>query len=415
MIKLYQSSYKARRWIKFAVIPSFIPIVFVIIYDTILGYNFKNIINRHLIDFILVVFAVAVSVFGTAIDLHKKIRSETDEEKSENYVLFSLAVGLWCTAFFTFLYDKLKPEDNLSFKKIIFCLVQIGITFIIVYKGMQAENELELLSQAISIMIITILKPKRRRRTNLMFNKKKRLIICVTFALFIIIFLWNALNQRKYMLTLYRSAIDKVNNEEYKEAQEILRQLGDYKDSFDQIEIAQDLEYKKEIYNKAVVLFNNEDYENAIELFTQIKDFKDSENYIKDATKLIEQKNANENIYITAYDNYESNDYISAIQEFSTLNGYKDSEVMIQECRLELARLQQATTISAGIRSSVGMIRNGKVYLAGDDYYSWRSILDTWNDIISISVKGNFVVGLKEDGTVVMAGKVPEYYVGTKT
>lgn len=74
---------------------------------------------------------------------------------------------------------------------------------------------------------------------------------------------------------------------------------------------------------------------------------------------------------------------------------------MLQKCRLELARLQQATTISAGIRSSVGMIRNGKVYLAGNDYYSWRSELDTWNDIISISVKGNFVVGLKEDGTVV--------------
>lgn len=150
MIQLYQNSYKARRWIKFAVIPSFIPIIFVIMYDAILGYNFKNIINRHLIDFILVVFAIAVSVFGTAIDLHKKIKSEKDEEKSENYVLFSLAIGLWCTAFFTFLYDKLKPEDNLSFKKIIFCLVQIGITFIIVYKGMQAENELESLSQIIS-------------------------------------------------------------------------------------------------------------------------------------------------------------------------------------------------------------------------------------------------------------------------
>lgn len=88
---------------------------------------------------------------------------------------------------------------------------------------------------------------------------------------------------------------------------------------------------------------------------------------------------------------------------------------MFQKCRLELARLQQATTISAGIRSSVGMIRHGKVYLAGDDKYSWESELETWNDIVSISVKGNFVVGLKEDGTVVMAGKVPEYYVGTKT
>lgn len=248
-----------------------------------------------------------------------------------------------------------------------------------------------------------------------MFNKKNKIIISAIFVLFIILFLLNALNQRKYMLTLYNSAIDKIHNEEYKEAQEILRELGDYKNSLDQIEITQNLEYKKEIYDKAVDSFNNKDYEIAIDLFTQIKDFKDSENYIEEATKLLKQKNANEILYSEAYDYYESNDYISAIQTFLELNNYKDSEDIIQECRLELAKLQQATTISAGIRSSVGMIRNGKVYLAGDDYYSWKSELDTWNDIISISVKGNFVVGLNDDGTVVMAGKVPEYYVGTKT
>ena len=248
-----------------------------------------------------------------------------------------------------------------------------------------------------------------------MFNKKNKIIISAIFVLFMILFLLNALNQRKYMLTLYNSAIDKIHNEEYKEAQEILRELGDYKDSLDQIEITQNLEYKKEIYDKAVDSFNNKDYEIAIDLFTQIKDFKDSENYIEEATKLLEQKNANETLYSEAYDYYESNDYISAIQTFLELNNYKDSEDIIQECRLELAKLQQATTISAGIRSSVGMIRNGKVYLVGDDYYSWKSELDTWNDIISISVKGNFVVGLNDDGTVVMAGKVPEYYVGTKT
>ncbi len=147
MIKLYKSSYKARRWIKFAVIPSFIPIILVLFYDAILGYNFKNIINRHIIDFILVVFAVSVSLFGTAIDLHKKIKSDKDEEKSENFILFSVIVGLWCTAFFIFLYDKLKPEDNLSLGKIVFCLVQIVITFFVIYKGMQAEMELDLLSK----------------------------------------------------------------------------------------------------------------------------------------------------------------------------------------------------------------------------------------------------------------------------
>lgn len=248
-----------------------------------------------------------------------------------------------------------------------------------------------------------------------MFNKISKLILVALSVLIIILFLRNAPAQKKYMHDTYESGINSINNEDYVKAQEILSELGDYKDSLEQIEKAQILEQQKVIYDSAVQSFNNEDYKSAIESFTQIKNFKDSADYIEEATKLMEQKNTNESLYNEAYDYYECNDYISAIQIFSKINDYKDSEEVLQECRLELARLQQATTISAGIRSSVGMIRNGKVYLAGDDYYSWRSVLDTWNDIISISVKGNFVVGLKEDGTVVMAGKVPEYYVGTKT
>lgn len=192
----------------------------------------------------------------------------------------------------------------------------------------------------------------------------------------------------------------------------------------EQIVIAKILEQNKEICDNAIEAFHTENYEDSIKLFKQIEDFKtskkytdyyinfaelfeqidgfkDSKEYIEKANTLLNEKNINESIYKQAYDIYESNNYILAIQEFSKLNDYKDSEYMLQKCRLELARLQQATTISAGIRSSVGMIRNGKVYLAGNDYYSWRSELDTWNDIISISVKGNFVVGLKEDGTVV--------------
>lgn len=248
------------------------------------------------------------------------------------------------------------------------------------------------------------------------FLKKYQKFLFVLFLFsFLLIFIGKAFFERDRMLRIYQSGLNKINNEEYQEAQEILGELGDYKDSLNQIELAKNLEQQKVIYDSAIESFKNGDYKNAVDLFTQIKDFKDSRYYIEEATKLLEEKNVNETLYNEANDNCKSNDYILAIQTLSKLNDYKDSEKMLQECRLKLARLQHATTISAGIRSSVGMIRNGKVYLAGDDYYSWKSELDTWNDIISISAKGNFVVGLKEDGSVVMAGKVPEYYVGTKT
>lgn len=271
-----------------------------------------------------------------------------------------------------------------------------------------------------------------------MFNKKNNLILCALFFIFTFLFLWNAFTQRKYMLELYNDGIEKINNKEYQEAQEILSELGDYKDSYNQINIAKFLQQVNETCDKAIEEFNAGNYGSAIKLFEQIENFKVSEEYmdiyknsfqlfeqidgfnnnkeyIEKANTLLNEKNYNELLYADAYKDFESENYISALQKFSELNDYKDSDEMFQKCKIELAKLQQATTISAGIRSSVGMIRHGKVYLAGDDEYSWKDELKSWNNIVSISVKGNFVVGLKEDGTVIMAGKIPEYYVGTKT
>lgn len=150
MIKLYQESRQARYWIKYSVIPSFIPVILIVAYDCILGCDLVNIINRHLVDFILVVFAVVVSVYCSANELKKKMKSDSAEEKSDNYVLFSLLAGIWCTAFFTFFYDRLKPEESLSCEKIGFCFAQIFLTYLVFYFGMKTEKELESLPKTSS-------------------------------------------------------------------------------------------------------------------------------------------------------------------------------------------------------------------------------------------------------------------------
>lgn len=144
------------------------------------------------------------------------------------------------------------------------------------------------------------------------------------------------------MLELYNDGIDKINNKEYQEAQEILSELGDYKDSFNQINLAKILQQQKEICDKAIEEFNSGNYENAIKLFEQIEHFKASEEYIKNYNKfvqlfeqidgfkdsneyiekantLLSEKDNNDSIYNEAYDHYKSNDYISAIQEFSKI------------------------------------------------------------------------------------------------
>ena len=54
-----------------------------------------------------------------------------------------------------------------------------------------------------------------------MFNKKRKFVISVLTILCSILFIVNAYNQRKQMLDLYNSGKEKINNEEYQEAQEI--------------------------------------------------------------------------------------------------------------------------------------------------------------------------------------------------
>lgn len=132
-----------RRWIKLGVVPSFIPIILVVLYDIYLGYNIKNIINRHLLDFLLIIFAIAVSVFSSAMILYKNIKSNNNSEKAENHIMVAMAIGLFCSVFFTLLYDRIKQDDNLTVRKILFCIVQIVITVFLIYKGMQTEAGLE--------------------------------------------------------------------------------------------------------------------------------------------------------------------------------------------------------------------------------------------------------------------------------
>lgn len=143
MIELYKRSYQARRWIKYGVLPSFLPIVFVILFDLRLGYTPKNIINRHILDFILVIFAISVSVFSSAIILYKKSKSKKNIEKAENHFLLSILIGLGCALYFALQYDKITPEDPLSLEKIIICIIQIIITYLLIYNGMQNEEKLE--------------------------------------------------------------------------------------------------------------------------------------------------------------------------------------------------------------------------------------------------------------------------------
>ncbi len=239
------------------------------------------------------------------------------------------------------------------------------------------------------------------------------------FSGFLVFFFSSALEQRKSLLDKYNTGIEKYNNQDYQEAQQILYDLGNYRDSVKYSMAAEEamitFQYNDKIYEEAIQFYKKEKYKQSLELFEQISDFKESRRYIEDATRKIKESNNNRRVYKKAIENYKSNKLIEAISQFSKLGAYKNSEQLLKKCKFRLSQLQQADTISAGIRYSTGIIKNGYVKYAGD-YPKLEEELSLWENIISVSIQGHLAIGLKNDGSVVVAGHIPnypDYYIDT--
>lgn len=224
---------------------------------------------------------------------------------------------------------------------------------------------------------------------------------------------------RELMLNRYRAGVEAINYGNYQEGIDDLSPLGDYKDSIQLIEYAR----KGLIYKEAEELIDNQEYESAAKKFEQIADFKDSEERAKSAYELANNKTEeeeamrlNEEKYKDAKSCYETGELVKALELFNDLGDYNDSQTLAQECKIALKRLVFSNTISAGIRYSASVTQDGKVSFSGVNF-SYEDELYTWNDIVSVSVMGHFVMGLKRDGTVVTAGQIDygntKYYIDT--
>lgn len=234
---------------------------------------------------------------------------------------------------------------------------------------------------------------------------------------------------RQQMTGKYNAGIYEINSGNYQTGIDILSTLGDYKDSIDWIDYAQ----KGLIYKDAVNLFDNQEYELAEDKFRQLGEFLDSESYADSAFKLAEEKRLKEKeeelkeeetrlreeCYESAYAFYQEGKYKKALELFDGLSGYNDAEEMSSKCKIALKRLAFSNSISAGIRFSASVTQDGKVFFSGRDFI-YEDELYTWNNIVSVSVEGHFVMGLKNDGTVVTAGQIGDkdddegkYYIDT--
>lgn len=127
----------------------------------------------------------------------------------------------------------------------------------------------------------------------------------------------------KARLNAYNSAVALIDAKQYDEAIAILQELADYKDSVQQIQIAE--KGKQEVlnataYEKAVSLLEKKDYESAVLAFEALGEYSDS------AKLLIESK------YQYALKLMQSKNYGKAVTIFSGLNDYADSKEMACEC-----------------------------------------------------------------------------------
>lgn len=268
-----------------------------------------------------------------------------------------------------------------------------------------------------------------------MFNRKKTIGFGIGLTILLICYLAFCFYMRGVYIDEYNKGLRLISEEKYDQARDLFVKLGDYKDSIEKVEEAQNyLDYKEadqlikdckheeawEIFDNlgafldsenrakearyiyAVELYNNGKYDEASLIFINLGDYKESKTYVAGTilTSFGEMQLA---VYKKAVDYYENGYYDYALIELRKLDSdYKDVSDLI--LRAEASKLQRLAdlshTISAGIQYTVGVKSDGSVISTGYNV-NGQSNIGSWKDIVSIDGFGVITIGLKSDGTVV--------------
>lgn len=129
---------------------------------------------------------------------------------------------------------------------------------------------------------------------------------------------------------LYVNALQKVVAEQYEDAISIFEQIGDYKDSEEQIANCEE-HIKENLYVQAIGLFDSKSYDEAITIFEELGDYKDSQEQIVSCNERIEATKKEET-YDMAVGLMQAGEYDEAIVEFGKIPGYEDTAKLLQEC-----------------------------------------------------------------------------------
>ena len=243
---------------------------------------------------------------------------------------------------------------------------------------------------------------------------------------FIIWFIWMSVSIRESNQAAYQEGKEYFDAGDYDNAIKTLEPLGNYKDSLDIVASARiandnreaqiiaerenELATKQTTYHQASTLMENGEYIRAHDLFESLGDYEDSIQLAKEASDKAQIQRDQINTYNKAQSLFLSGDYFGALQLFSELGDYENSSQFVQRCR-DAARLMYSHSIATGARSSASIISKGTVLFTGYDFPYAHSQLSEWNNTVSIAVGGEYIVGLKSDGTIVYVSKDDTYPV----
>ena len=151
--------------------------------------------------------------------------------------------------------------------------------------------------------------------------------------------------------SVYDSAVAKLENGLYGEAESLFRKVGNYKDAPEMAEYCQECQYQP-IYDAAIAELENGSSVEAEKIFKQIEHYKDAKEmalYCQDYEK--------QRIYDYALSLAKSKDYWGAQREFWKIRGFKNTNVLMEKCseesKKDLRRSEIIATVGGTILFSI--------------------------------------------------------------
>ena len=265
-------------------------------------------------------------------------------------------------------------------------------------------------------------------------KRSHRIIQSIIILVLIIFYFSTAFFTKGVVRRKYDQANDLLNNEKYGDAAEIFRQLGEYLDSPEKLQSANELAGLQSKYKHAVELYSGKQYMDAYRAFWELGNYSnsrekaqeclrlygdellDGKRYI-DAISIFQQLGdisnneqlSTEPLYTCAVKLFNSSDYENASVLFQAIEGYKDSKLYVAKISIALHEQYQKEIFDEACQLfEMGEYRQAIEELEQiSDYPGSEELIAKCEEALrrklanTIVAGVQYAVGIRTDGTIV--------------